>query len=95
MADEGRDQPHWDAEAERLRKSGAEEAIEWVREKWGEDAKCPYCGTDQWSVADLATFLVGLEGQALPMFPVTCVNCAQTVLLSAVAMGLFPAEPRG
>jgi ribosomal protein S27AE len=71
--------------------------IEHLRQKWGANRFCPMCGVNQWSVQDSMYQLLQLnQGAALvigspviPVIPVVCNNCGNTVLVNAIAAGLM------
>jgi hypothetical protein len=73
-----------------------ENAIAWVREKWGE-RPCPYCQHLEWQVGTPLEIPLA-SGEVMsptmsPTFPVMCGNCGNTVLVNAILAGLVP-EPR-
>ena|ERR1035438_5479503 len=89
--------PGWKArrtEAERRDDPDSwEAATDWVKAKWKGKASsipdCPYCGASEWWVGSpvvLAT-VTGI-GSSPPLFPVTCINCGQTVFVNAILAGL-------
>jgi hypothetical protein len=59
-----------------------ESALKWIRQKWGDDKPCPYCGGIEWGVAAPRRFQT-VEGQTEPMFAVVCRNCGNTVLIDS------------
>src|SRR3712207_4637096 len=66
----------------------AEHAIESLRQLWGEHAMCPYCKHDSWAVSALLG-LPSLDGSGIfPVMPVLCQTCGNSVLVSAMAMGI-------
>jgi hypothetical protein len=74
-------------------------AIEYLREKWRGNP-CPMCRVVQWSVLpsiyQLPQFnplgmVVG--GSLIPVFPVVCNNCGNTILVNAITAGLLPPTP--
>jgi len=72
--------------------------LEYLKSKWTPDARCPMCGKDDWGVAEyvfqmLAASLSGglvLGGPVMPLVPVTCINCGNTVLVNALSAGIVP-----
>jgi hypothetical protein len=74
-----------------------EVAVAWLKEKWGDEPGCPYCGNNEWSVgvptqlttrprmAPAPTF-----GSLPAVFPVMCTNCGQTTFVSAILAGIVP-----
>ncbi len=74
----------------------SEQAIEWLKDKWGEDAKCPFCDAKEWRVAtrlmEQTTWAtVGVQ----PILPVVCGNCGYTVYIDASTAGLVLPEKEG
>lgn len=59
-------------------------AIAWLSEQWGTHKPCPYCGNAEWTVG----LPIKWAGPA-PVFTVTCNQCANTVLINAVAAGVL------
>ena len=59
-------------------------AANWIREKWGDQKPCPYCGGNSWVVTDAIRLApeIGKEGDHM-VFPVTCASCGNTVLVNA------------
>jgi predicted RNA-binding Zn-ribbon protein involved in translation (DUF1610 family) len=58
--------------------------LAWIREKWGEQRPCPYCGEARWDVGP--PVVLG----ASPAVPVVCGNCGNTLLIDAGVMGVVP-----
>jgi len=65
-----------------------------IKDKWGPNRKCPYCGEGKWSISATCGELDELtleEGQSakkyLPVVPVTCENCGNTVLVHPAKSG--------
>jgi hypothetical protein len=70
--------------------------IKHISEKWGQRA-CPMCGKGPWNVGDrsfqLTEFNGGnmvVGGPVIPVFAVTCANCAHVVLVNSIVAGLQP-----
>ena len=71
--------------------------IYFLQNKWG-DSICPYCHGNNWDVPDKAFELRefnkgdlkigGPEGAILPVVPITCTNCGNTVFINALLAGL-------
>ncbi|TLU57468.1 MAG: hypothetical protein FDX18_08250 [Chlorobium sp.] len=67
--------------------------ISFLSEKW-ENKDCPMCGKGPWQVQDkvfqLSEFqkdsLVG-GGLMIPLIPITCTNCGNTLLVNAIISG--------
>lgn len=73
-----------------------QKVLQAVREKWKPPAQCPVCRSNNWDVSrevyELREFQHGsivLGATALvPLVPVTCGVCGNTVLLNALVIGL-------
>lgn len=70
-----------------------EVGVAWLKGKWGDEPKCPYCGNNEWSVG-VPTHLTTRPrtmpttfGSLPAVFPVMCTNCGQTVFVSAILAG--------
>jgi len=68
--------------------------IKLLNEKWG-GRKCPMCGGGPWNVQDspfqLMKFNEGkivVGGPLIPVIPVSCRNCGNTVLVNAIIAGV-------
>jgi hypothetical protein len=73
-----------EADADRL----LEGAIAWVRQTWGEERPCPYCGGSMWEVG-MPFELAQASSDAMALaFPVMCSNCGNTTLINASRAGL-------
>ncbi len=69
--------------------------IEHLRVKWSGRA-CQMCGVGNWNVQNsiyqLLQFNQGamvIGGPVIPVIPVTCNNCGNTVLVNAITAGLL------
>ncbi|NII74847.1 RNA polymerase subunit RPABC4/transcription elongation factor Spt4 [Dyella sp. SG562] len=72
-------------------------ALDFIREKWSKD--CPVCGHADFSINDRLFTMVEItkeEGvklggnmEVFPVLPMTCQNCGNVRLLSAVYAGLI------
>ena len=77
-----------------MEKASGEEIVEFLNSKW-KGKECPLCGENRWSVTDTVFELREYNGGALrpgpiiPVIPVTCANCGNTVLISAISTGLL------
>ena len=76
----------------------SEVVLAFLDERWGGRA-CPMCGKGPWSVQDkifqLSEFHQGslvIGGPLIPVVPITCGNCGNTVLVNAILSGAMPAE---
>jgi ribosomal protein S27AE len=76
------------------KKMNVEKFITHLNEKWG-NKPCPMCGTSNWNVSDnvyeLREFqggnLVLGNGPIIPIVPVTCVNCGNSIFVNALMSG--------
>lgn len=83
-----------------MAKFDSNKAIHHLRTKWA-NRPCPMCGGGPWTVQDstfqLMEFSEGglvLGGPVLPVIPVVCTNCGNTVLVNAIVSGIMaPAPP--
>lgn len=73
------------------------EIIDFLNEKW-HGTTCPLCGGREWTVSEeifeLREFndgnmVIGGNSKILPVIPVTCKNCGNTVFISAISTGLL------
>jgi hypothetical protein len=74
----------------------SEALIKHLSEKWA-GRKCSQCGVESWqiqeSLFELRQFSGGgltVGGPVMPVVPVTCANCGNTVLLNAIVAGVMP-----
>jgi hypothetical protein len=72
---------------ERLESSLMDQAIAWVENHWGDRRPCPYCGNVYWEIGPPGEFSRYLASGDVLVFPITCSNCGQMVLLNGAAMG--------
>jgi predicted nucleic-acid-binding Zn-ribbon protein len=79
----------------------SEKFIDYLKTKW-RGQKCPMCGTGNWNVSDkvfeLREFhdgnvVIG-NGPIVPIVPVTCDNCGNTVLVNAIVSGAVDRETK-
>jgi len=71
-----------------------------LRNKW-QGKTCPMCQIGNWNVQEstfqLTEFNEGgmvIGGPVIPVIPVICNNCGNTILINAITAGLVkPAEP--
>lgn len=81
-----------------MRKVSGEQIISFLNEKWS-GARCPLCGNAGWSVMDkcfeLREFndgnivIGGANNSIIPVIPVTCKKCGNTVFINALVTGLL------
>lgn len=77
-----------------------ERAAAWLRDHWTVPANCPVCASNKWTVGDVfelrrfhgGSIVVGGD-PLLPLFPVVCNVCGNTVLINAVISGVLEQEP--
>jgi DNA-directed RNA polymerase subunit RPC12/RpoP len=70
--------------------------IKHLEDKWGENV-CPMCGHRDWNVPEeiyeLREFQSGGltigGGPIVPVLPITCAYCGNTVLVNGIVAGLF------
>lgn len=85
----------WWRQASELQRLQVAAGINWLRAKWGEEARaCPYCDNEAWTVGTPVYLDVGFGlaepgfSTMSPLFPVMCTNCGNTVFISAVIAGV-------
>lgn len=68
--------------------------IKFLTEKW-HSRPCPMCGTAQWQLQEklfqLMEFSAGnivIGGPVIPVAPVICGNCGNTILVNAITAGM-------
>jgi DNA-directed RNA polymerase subunit RPC12/RpoP len=73
------------------------QGIDWLEQKWGPNRACPYCGNQEWTIGVPVEFLTEavpprrFARKLTPVYPVTCTNCGNTVLINpAMARGPLP-----
>lgn len=78
--------------------ANAANVIEHLKKKW-HGRSCQMCGTGNWNVQgavfELRQFFHGdmvLSGPIIPVVPVNCTNCGNTVLVNAIIAGAMPAQ---
>ena len=80
----------------KLNEQQHQQVLKAVQEKWKAPAACPVCRSNNWDVSrevyELREFQGGnlvLGASALvPLVPVTCGVCGNTVLLNALVLGV-------
>ena len=71
----------------------SDQAVGWLKAKWGEHAKCPFCAAESWKVADMLVEQRTWASAAVqPQLPVACDNCGYTVHIDASKAGLVRPE---
>ena len=82
-----------------MSKFDANKLIAFLQTKWGEN-KCPMCRQGNWSVQNDVYELREFHGgnmvignsAIIPIIPITCDNCANTVLVNAIMAGSVEKE---
>jgi hypothetical protein len=81
-----------------MSKIDSQKLINFLRVKWG-GRLCPICGVGTWNVQDSAFELrefndgnMVLGGPLIPVVPVICSNCGNTVLVNAIMADLIKPE---
>lgn len=72
--------------------------IKFLKDKWG-SVECPLCHSNRWTVQnrvfELREFhrggMVIGSGPIVPVVPITCENCGNTVLVNAIIAGVVEA----
>ena len=84
-----------------MAKFDGQKAIDHLQEKWA-GRPCPLCGVGSWNVHDstyqLTEYNQGsmvIGGPVIPLIPVICNNCGNTVLINALTAGILKAEDGG
>lgn len=78
-----------------MAKFDSKQLIDHLQLKWG-SRSCPMCGKGPWNVHDstfqLMEFSEGgglvLGGPIIPVIPIICANCGNTVLVNAIVSGI-------
>lgn len=84
-----------------MNKPDGEEIIEFIHSHWSNQI-CPMCGGRAWNVSDkifeLREFndgnfvLGGPNSSIVPLIPVTCNKCGNTIFINALSTGLVKKE---
>ena len=79
----------------KLNPEQSEKALAFIKSKWKPPIKCSCCGSNNWSVTSNVFQLISytaagspVGGPVVPLFPVTCNNCGNTILINAIIAGL-------
>lgn len=77
------------------KKLDSQKLLDFLDQEW-KNAKCPLCGNENWNVdTNMVTLIyvtdgvIQVGGNHLPLVPVTCMNCGNTVLVNAVVSNAF------
>lgn len=81
-----------------MRRPNSQQIINFLNERWS-GGQCPMCGSIDWNVTDkvfeLREFndgnlvIGGPNNSIVPVIPVTCKNCGNTVFFNPMAVGLL------
>lgn len=81
-----------------MKKPNSQQLINFLNEKW-HGAQCTMCGSNDWSVTDkvfeLREFndgnlvIGGPNSSIVPLIPITCKNCGNTVFVNPMVIGLL------
>lgn len=77
-----------------MAKFNAQKIIDHLKDKW-QNRTCPLCGHGNWNVSDSVYELREFNDGALmvggapivPVVPVTCNNCGNTIMVNAILSG--------
>ena len=77
-----------------MAKINSEKVLNHLKDKW-KGKPCPLCGVGNWNISDsvyeLREFhdgnLVLGSGPIMPIVPVTCSNCGNTIMVNALLSG--------
>ena len=79
----------------KLTESDTQGIIKYLNDKW-HGRPCPLCQSAKWIVQDgffqLTAYHPGkmvLGGAVIPLIPVTCSNCSNTILVNAILSGVL------
>jgi hypothetical protein len=84
-----------------MAKFDGKKMVEHLRTKWG-GRSCPMCSAGNWNVQDStyqliefnqAGFVIG--GPVIPVIPIVCSNCGNTILVNAITAGIVGADTGG
>lgn len=83
-------------------KEKQEKALKWLNEKWENDKRaCECCGNKEWQLAKDLVMPPRFEGDNLviwgncyPHLLITCLNCGNSKLFSAVLSGVVVKKPK-
>lgn len=79
-----------------MSKIDPQKVIDHLKKTWGNEGRCPMCGKKDWRISDtiyeLREYhggpLVTGPGLLVPLVPVTCGFCGNTVQVNAIAAGV-------
>lgn len=82
-------------------KKDSEKLINFLNDKW-QDRPCPMCNEKKWGVQDKVfellefhegSLVLGGGTTIIPIIPITCENCGNTILINAIKTGFV--KPKG
>lgn len=80
-----------------MKKPNSGQIMNFLNTKWN-GAVCPMCQGREWNVEDTiyelrefkdGNLIVTKDCRIIPVVPITCTNCGNTVLLNPLAIGLM------
>ncbi len=84
-----------------MTKLDGNKVIEHLKAKWS-GRPCPMCGVGNWNVQDstyqLLEFNEGglvIGGPVIPVIPIVCSNCGNTLLVNAITAGILKPSSGG
>jgi len=74
--------------------------LETLDEKWPDPKICPVCRNTTWDTLDIVFELKSFtpDGESdeqptvMPLVPLTCKNCGNTILINVIAAGILASE---
>jgi len=84
----------------KLTQEQVERFIATLDAKWPDPKICPVCGNTTWDTVDVVFELKSYvaeqesdeEATVMPLVPLTCKNCGNTILINVLTIGVLPAE---
>jgi hypothetical protein len=84
----------------KLSEADTTKIVDYLKDKW-KGRPCPMCQSGGWIVQDscfqLMTYHSGniiLGGPVIPLIPIICNNCSNTVLINAILVGVINPEEK-
>lgn len=83
----------------KLDKKDVDKVITFLKQTW-KGRSCPMCQTGSWMIQDscfqLMAYVDGavFGGEVIPVIPVTCTFCFNTVLLNAIRLGIVKSKEK-
>jgi hypothetical protein len=79
-----------------MRKPNSREIIDFLNEKWN-GTQCPMCHENEWNIEGIfelrefkdGNLIVVNDCKIIPVIPVTCKNCGNTILINPLTTGLM------